>query len=108
MIVKVDDLTLNQNAYRNLQYLTKRRKQSMSWLEGILGVSKGYLSRLAKRNKGRQIGAARLYRASMLFDVPMEDLLTRNLEEDNREEDIMQEIQEKQELLKVIRKEKKC
>ena len=55
--------------HRNIVYLCAKNGMHIGELEEMLGISNGYFSR------HKDVGCTKLYEISMMFDVPMNDLL---------------------------------
>ena len=66
---------------KNLIYLAKEYGIALGELEMFLGVSPGYVSRTAKENSGKRLGLEIAWRAALLFDIDLTELVNQDLSE---------------------------
>ena len=70
--------SITQQFYRNVNALAKANHYPISELEQTIGVCNGYFSRGRKKNSIPSIEI--VYTVSRLFDLPMEELLSKDCE----------------------------
>lgn len=82
---KVRDFIENYPAYNakifgdNMAYLVEQHRMKISDLETVLGLSAGYISRTLGADAKRRMSIDSVWKISELFQVNMDDLLTRDL-----------------------------
>lgn len=79
MIKKQDTSVLN-NFYANVKYLSMINKKGIGQIEHEAGVSTGFISRMNTSD----IGLVRAYRLSKVLDVPLNDLIEKDLAKEYR------------------------
>ena len=103
MTDKLDSVTSKELMERfstNTRYLCKQKGKSIGELEKEIGVSTGYISRLAKTKQAIKLSSA--YVTAKILEVSMDDLLSEDLMIVNR----IHELEEELNKLKMKRGEK--
>lgn len=78
MKVELRDISISKIVASNIIYLGKFRDIKIKDIEKKLDVSPGYISRCVKGNKNLSVDIA--YRAALLFDVDIMDLILSDYE----------------------------
>ena len=86
--------TYSKTFARNVKAYTKAKKISIGEIESQIGISRGYISRIANGNPGLILDAA--YQISQALGVSLEFLLDENLLFNLKTEKIKTEIRRKE------------
>lgn len=63
----------------NINYLAKKYNLRMGEVERLLGISAGYISRIANEKSGKKLSIDVVWKISKLFEVSIFDLISRDL-----------------------------
>lgn len=79
-------MDINKQIYYNVKMLAKKEGMNLGEVEKQIGISQGYLSRL------KCVSAEVVVKLSKLFEVPIEDLMTKDMGSSIQKEELTRRL----------------